>query len=70
MLLAIEAAAVNRDLLDDCLNRLASMLHDDCYAARRTAATSIPMLYSSWVEPKVRALHAPSAMIERTLHAM
>ena len=58
MLSAIEAAALDGDLLDACLNRLASMLHDDCYAARRTAATSIPRLYSSWVDPKARSLHA------------
>ncbi len=58
MLSAIEAASLDGDLLDACLTRLASMLHDDCYAARRTAATSIPLLYSRWVEPKARAQQA------------
>ena len=54
VLLHVEVAALDTDLLDLLLRRLAALLGDDCYAARRAAAAAIPRLYGSWADPKAR----------------
>lgn len=48
-------SALDTDLLDECLIRLAGMLNDSCYAARRCAAAVVPQLYTKWSDPQARS---------------
>lgn len=51
-----EVTKLSPELLDDCLAQLANLLQDHCYAARRHAATMIPLLYSEWSDAQVLRL--------------
>ena len=53
VLCTLGAFALEEELLEECLGRLADMLDDTCYAARCCAAAVIPQLYSRWAEPQV-----------------
>lgn len=60
----VEASKLQPELLDECLEKLADLLQDPCYDARRHGTTIIPTLYGKWSDEQVfLELHLASWMI-------
>ncbi|BDA48015.1 Serine-protein kinase ATM [Coccomyxa sp. Obi] len=48
MLGTVEVSKLQPELLDECLEHLATLLQDQSYAARRRGASIIPLLFGKW----------------------